>query len=417
MRTASVCFISVLSALSIACSEAGPGELGAATAMQSPAGAESGEPNLTTLEDGTVLLSWIEAKPDSGVALLFAPWRGASWGERRTIAEGTDWFVNWADFPSLVSLPNGDLVAHWLQRSGVGTYAYGVRVARSADMGASWSAPVTPHTDETATEHGFVTLLPAGGDSVGAVWLDGRNYAEGGSEEMTLRYAAIARDGGLGAERVLDARVCDCCQTDMARTTNGVVAVYRDRSEGEIRDIATVRLESGSWSEPSVVYADNWHIEACPVNGPQIAARGDNVAVAWFSAPGDSARVQVAFSTDGGRTFGAPVRVDDGDPAGRVDVLMVDDEIAVVSWLERTGGAAEVRARRVMSSGRGPSVVVTTTASARASGFPRMARAGDQLVFAWTAAGAQSGGTASTAAEGAAPAQVRTALVPITALE
>ena len=79
----------------------------------------------------------------------------------------------------------------------------------------------------------------------------------------------------------------------------GPVAAYRDRSEAEIRDIAVRRLVGGEWSEPVHVGEDNWEIRGCPVNGPALAARGEDVAIAWFTGAGGTAKVSVAFSADG----------------------------------------------------------------------------------------------------------------------
>jgi hypothetical protein len=139
------------------------------------------------------------------------------------------------------------------------------------------------------------------------------------------------------------------------------------------------------------VHADGWKIDGCPVNGPAVAARENRVVVAWFTSPNDSARVSLAFSDDGGATFSPPVRSDDGHPLGRVDVGLLDDGTAVVSWLERTAAGAEVRVRSIAASGRrGPSVRIGTSSAERASGFPRMASTGKRMVLAWTDPGRPS---------------------------
>jgi hypothetical protein len=83
------------------------------------------------------------------------------------------------------------------------------------------------------------------------------------------------------------------------------VAVYRDRSEGEIRDIRIGAYVDGAWTEGAIVHEDGWETAACPVNGPAVAARGEDVAVAWFTAAGDVPRVKVAFSDDAAESFGA----------------------------------------------------------------------------------------------------------------
>ena len=368
--------------------------LGPIDTLASPTTSGSGEPNLAAGPDGRIYLSWIEPQPDSTDALRFSVLQNDTWSPPRTIAQRTDFFVNWADFPSIVPLSDRTLAAHWLQRSGSAKYAYEVRVSQSADGGETWSEPLVPHRDGTPTEHGFVSLFPFR-DSLGAIWLDGRNFAKDSAAKganMMLLMTAIAPAGAAGGERVLDERVCDCCQTSLAVASSGPVVAYRDRLEGEIRDISIVRWTDTGWSRPTVVHADNWKIDACPVNGPAVAADGDRVAVAWFTGARDTARVYLATSINGGIGFGAPVRVDDGNPVGRVDVEIDDRGGTVVSWMEFTSGQqADVRVRRIGAGGaRSPSTIIARTTGARASGFPRMAARANEVVFAWTEAGSPS---------------------------
>jgi hypothetical protein len=366
--------------------------------LPSPAGPGSAEPNLDVGPDGQVHMSWLEPLAGQGHVLKVASLEGTTWSTPHAVRAGRDFFVNWADFPSVLSLGGGRLVAHWLQRTGSTTYAYGVRLAFSRDAGRTWGAPLTPHSDSSNTEHGFVSLWrTARGDGVEAVWLDGRKYNRDGespSNEMSLATAAFSLDGRASTpERILDGRVCDCCQTSAAMTTKGPVIVYRDRSPDEIRDIAVVRRSSAEgWTAAVPVHSDGWKINACPVNGPSIAARGDNVAVAWFTAANNTPIVRVAFSRDAGATFAAPIRVDEGQPAGRVDVELTRDGAALVSWIERTGGeAAAVRLRRVERSGRsGAPATIAASSAGRASGFPRMVVTGNDAIFAWTVPGRPS---------------------------
>lgn len=207
---------------------------------------------------------------------------------------------------------------------------------------------------------------------------------------MTLRYVKIRRDGRLTDEAVLDGRVCECCQTAVALTSDGPVAVYRDRSsdQKEIRDISIVRLDGGRWTSPRSVAADRWELTGCPVNGPAIAARGRQVAVAWYTGAGNSPRVKLAFSGDGGKNFGDPVTIDDGSPLGRVDLLMLDDGSALVCWLEKVAGGGALRLRRVSAAGKADqAITIAPSGTARSNGFPQMVRQGERLFFAWTAAG------------------------------
>lgn len=361
--------------------------------LTSPAGPGSAEPNLAVAPDGRVYMSWIESA-DSGHALRFSVLEGDAWSAPQTIREAPDFFVNWADFPSMKVLGDGRLAVHWLQRSGAGTYAYGVRIAQSGDGGRTWSEPVMPHRDSSETEHGFVAMWPED-DGVGAVWLDGRKFAASGHDtpnEMMLVSTVVRSSGVRGDEVVLDDRACDCCQNAVAVTAEGPIVAYRDRSPDEIRDIYVTRRVAGRWTPGVAVHADNWEISGCPVNGPALAADGHQVAIAWFTAANDSARVKVAFSGDAGASFGDPIVVDDGAPAGRVDVALLQGGDALVTWIERVGGdTAAVRVRRVRRDGQaGTSFTVASSSAARASGFPRMAISGTDVVFAWTVPGRPS---------------------------
>ena len=362
-------------------------------ALPSPARPGSAEPSLAAASDGRVYMTWLEPL-DSGHALKFATLTGTKWSAPRTVRAGRDFFVNWADFPSIEVLDGNRLAVHWLQRSGRGTYAYGVRIAQSSDGGATWSNGVVPHRDSTESEHGFVAMWRETG-ALGAVWLDGRKFTKGSHDaanEMMLVSTTIAPDGKLGAELRLDDRTCDCCQNSAAMTARGPIVAYRNRSTEEIRDIYLTRRVNGTWTPGKPVYSDNWKIAACPVNGPAVTAEGNEVALAWFTAANDSARVNVVFSSDAGATFTAPIRVDQGNPAGRVDVALLADRSALVTWIERTGGdTAAVRARRVTKDGRvGAPFTVAASSAARASGFPRMTTTGSHVVFAWTVPGRPS---------------------------
>ena len=350
-----------------------------------PAGDGALAPRLGLGPDGTPLLSWTEARGDSA-ALRYARWTGDGWGRAETADAGTGRFVNWADTPGVVPLGDGRLLAHSLvmHPDGDSPYAYDVRVRQG--RGGAWDAPVTPHADGVVAEHGFVSVVPVAGGAAGLVWLDGRNQAGGHGHHagaMTLRYAALGPDGALSDGVELDARTCDCCPTAAAAVPGGVIVAYRDRSDAEVRDVAVVRLVDGSWTEPVVPHADGWTIRGCPVNGPALAARGDRVALAWYTE-GGGARVRLAVSDDGGATFGDPVQIDGGDPLGRVGVAVLPDGAAAVTWLERAGGAAEVRVRRVEGGAAGAPQTVASVPSGRESGVPVTVAVGARVLVAWT---------------------------------
>ncbi len=350
------------------------------------AGADALTPYLTTTSDGTLWMSWMERGADS-VWTLRAASRPPSehWTPSRLVLRDSLLFANWADFPSIVVDAQGHLLVHFLRRAAPGKYSYHAWVTTSTDQGASWSAPQRLHRDTSATEHGFAALVPQGDGSTYAAWLDGR--ATGGEAgAMSLGFGIVDAALKMQPDTMLDTRTCDCCQVAGARTSGGAIFAYRDRTADEVRDIAVVRYDAGRWIAPAIVHDDGWVTKACPVNGPALSAHERRVALAWFTKARDTAKVQLAFSDDDGASWRTPVRVDDGAPIGRVDVELLADSSALVTWMEQTKkGAADIRARRIWRDGRAsPAAVVMQSSEARQAGFPRIAAlSGSEVAVAW----------------------------------
>jgi hypothetical protein len=355
-------------------------------AVPSPAGSNTGEPYLFTGPAGEVFLSWIESQ-DTVNQLNYARWSGLQWSEPITITRGSNWFVNWADYPMMVSNGRGKLMAAFLEKSSDEKFSYDIKITTSTGDDA-WGLPHTLHDDGKMAEHGFVSLIPYG-EQVFVCWLDGRNSASDNtphsrhnhSGEMALRAAVLNDNGRKSAEWELDNRTCDCCQTTAAITTNGPVVIYRDRSEEEIRDISIVRHVNGQWTAPQPVHSDNWQINGCPVNGPRCEALGNTLAVAWFTMASDVPVVKVAFSADGGETFDEPIQISENETIGRVDLVLLSEQSAIVSWMEGT----DIKTAKVYRNGQvNTKTTIARSSEARSSGFPQITKAGSSLIIAWT---------------------------------
>jgi hypothetical protein len=360
--------------------------------LTSPAPPGSGQSTLAaqTAAGETIYLQWVETGVNRAVRV--AAWQPTTgWGPVHTVAADPRIMANWADFPQILCFGDGQLASAWL-RQGTGTSeAAEVFAATSPDGGATWGTPRRPHRDTKAAEHGFVSLMRNTSGTFDIAWLDGRKVTMSGPKKtpkgsMQLRLATWMPGDDFGPELLLDPRVCDCCQTGAARTLEGIFVAYRDRSDGEVRDISGVRFDRGRWLPPQNVYPDNWKISGCPVNGPAVATTGTNeMAVAWFSDRADSGQVKVAISSDGGVSFRRVVRVDGGDPLGRVAVEHLPDDSFAVAWLEKVGAAAELRVRRILPDGSlDGAVKVADTQINRESGFPRLGWSGVSLFITWT---------------------------------
>ncbi|MBL4625065.1 MAG: hypothetical protein JKY42_07995 [Flavobacteriales bacterium] len=359
-----------------------------------PTKAESSVSNLFVAKDGQVYLTWIETSENENSTLYFSNLNENKWASPTQIDKGNNWIVNWADFPSLTQFGGNSLAVNYLVESDRETFAYGVNIVISNDNGKNWNKPFMPHTDGTKTEHGFVSLVPYGEDQFMAIWLDGRKYeAEQEPDEMTLRAVIIGEDGVLDREFVIDNRVCDCCATSATVTDDGIIVVYRDRSENEVRDIYSSTFKNGEWSEPNRIARDDWEISGCPVNGPAIEADGNNVAVAWYTAAKDNAKVKIAFSSDFGSTYTSAIMVNTTRTLGRVDVTYLNSKKVVVCWMEEENDITYIKARSVNSDCSeimGKPIVITQTEGSRSSGFPKMVKTGKDLVFSWTESGESS---------------------------
>lgn len=349
-------------------------------------------PNLITTKEGGLMLSWVKEINDSITELKYSLLTNKKWDKPIKIAEGKNWFVNWADYPA-ISENNGTVLTHFLKKSAKKTYAYDIKLNISREEN-DWKTNLPLHNDNTKTEHGFVTMLPYK-DNFFLTWLDGRNTGNeknqssdghsGHGGAMTVRCAEITPEGKIVNEQLLDHKTCSCCQTTAVITKNGPIVLYRDRTDNEVRDIAITRYVNGKWITPQPIYNDQWMIKGCPVNGPKVDAIENTIAAAWFTAVNDKPEVKVIFSEDGGANFLPPIVVDENDPLGRVDIELIDNDNAIVSWIAVENEKSYLKAMKVHKSGSKSSpITITEIDSSRKSGFPQMERSGRKMYFAWT---------------------------------
>ncbi|KNG95677.1 hypothetical protein ATO11_01950 [Pseudaestuariivita atlantica] len=356
--------------------------------VETPVQGQAQEPFLAASGD-MLAMSWLSLDR-SGASVRFARMDRAGWSQPVEVARGRDLFLNWADFPSVTFFGETGVALHWLRKSEPRGFAYDIEMSVSDDLGATWSDAFIPHTDRSASQHGFATMSGAPDGTLDLLWLDGRSYDKVGFRDtpdaMQLRAVSVDGSGQLGEDRAVDLQTCSCCQTSSARLGDGsLVVAYRDRTDAEIRDISVVRLADGNWAEPVTVHRDGWEIAGCPVNGPAIVAGGSQVAVAWFTGADDVAKVNVAFSGDGGQSFAAPMRIDVSEPLGRVDALMLEDGSVLVSWLEWEGDDEVLRLCRVVADkGCVASQLLVRNGLSASLNFPRMARMGGDVFLAWT---------------------------------
>ncbi len=204
----------------------------------------SAAPHLVATEDGRALLTWFEKVEGRTHALKMAERVDGVWSDPKSVVEGDGFFVNWADFPSILELADGTWIVHWLEKSSQATYAYHVMLAVSGDRGETWSDPFSPHRDVSPTEHGFVSMVPWA-DGAAVIWLDGRQMDEryarsehvgsGGADgagdrgAMSIRFTTLGADGSLGEDVLIDGRTCECCTTAITTATTRLAVIHAER--------------------------------------------------------------------------------------------------------------------------------------------------------------------------------------------
>ena len=361
------------------------------TPLENPAAAGSIQPNLTRGVDGALVLSWLEpvSQGSTKLALKYSVLRGDKWSKVSTVVESENFKTHPSVPPAVTQLSENGLIAYWGQGRKPSTPTTGhahvedVTISISRDAGRTWSAPMIPHSDRSEVEHSFASLVPVSADSAQIVWLDGRTP---GKQKLM---AAPIDFNGIGKEYVLDDDVCTCCPTSTALTSKGPVAAFRDHEAGDIRDISIVRFMDGKWSRPKSIHGDDWKIAGCPINGVDLAARGDVVAAAWYTAAGETPEARVAFSKDAGETFGDPTTINSNRAVGRTSIALMNDRDALALWVEGTvekdeaKSSTQLYAKRIgIGQKTGSSVVVSSTA--RGIGFPRVETCSKGAVIAWT---------------------------------
>lgn len=357
--------------------------------IQSPASGNSSLPRLNTDDSNTTIMSWVEETEDLA-QLKYAKFDGSNWSDSKAIAEDSTWFLNWADFPSVISYKGAPLAAHWLNKKPGGTYAYDVNISTFSNE--SWSSSFVPHQDNTPTEHGFVSMAPMSDSTFLAVWLDGRETAGRSHDEyldidkaMTLRAAVIHKNGKVLERYLIDDSVCDCCNTSLTKTDDGgYILAYRNRTSKEIRDIYFTKFRNGEWSQPKPVSQDNWEIAACPVNGPAIASEENIVAVSWFTGANDQEKVKLGISNNFGENIQNILLIDDKNPAGRVDLMIKKGKIWL-SWLSEVDEAGQLNIAAYTFKGELINQYFIPNVSAkRSSGFPQITKADKGILIAYT---------------------------------
>jgi hypothetical protein len=283
-----------------------------------------------------------------------------------------------------------------------------VRLATSKDSGRSFLPAVTVNNTPVNNPRGWSSVAISRDGQPLVLWLDARTGAPaaGAGAGEHAHHGSGEHAGGMqqsvffAAAPGHDTRVaqgaCFCCKTSIVAAGDGsVYAAWRHVYPVNLRDMAVARSTDGgkTFGAPVRVSEDHWQIDACPEDGPAIAADPAGVLhIAWPTFLADTGRKAVfySYSTDGGRTFAPRIRVDADDtaPAAHPQIAVDGDRVTIV-WDETAGKTSRVRSRsfaraaegRVWNAERSAAYV---SAEDVAADHPSIALAGGRAVISWT---------------------------------
>jgi hypothetical protein len=304
------------------------------------------------------------------------------------------------------------VVIVWTARSEAGTRIFS---ARSTDGGRSFGPQVLVPGTDAPGNRGWESVAVSGDGRVGAVWLDHRGTvapagAPGGSSHhdhlaagqnkvdsvarAQLSQLLFGRVDGAAPPRPLASGVCYCCKTALAADAGkGVYAAWRHVYAGNVRDIAFTRSTDGgrTFAAPVRVSQDNWVLDGCPENGPAIAVdRRGQVHVVWPTlVPGGTPDTPTlalfyARSADGAHFTPRQHIPTNGFPR-HVQIAPGPGDGITVAWDEQSPGSRRVAFARGVADAAGPLRFTRgPVADVAAAAYPILAAQGDDTLLAWT---------------------------------
>ena len=267
-----------------------------------------------------------------------------------------------------------------------------LRLARSADGGAHWGAPVTVTDDSVFGSHNFHALHAAPNGALYVAWLDGR---AGKSAAFVTRSA----DGGATWSpnmRVDAGEACPCCRTALATGRGDTLYLaWRKVLPGNVREVVVARSADGgeTWDQPVAAQTDGWVFDGCPHAGPALQVDGEGrVHVAWWTGKEGAAGVFYARSDDGGRTFSpaTPLGVARFSRPAHVQLALGEGGRVVAAWDDGTRKTPQVVVRVSDDGGATFGAPVPASAPGRAAGYPVLAVAGRRVTVAWSEQSAEA---------------------------
>ena len=304
--------------------------------------------------------------------------------------------------PPRIAMRERDVTVVWTTKGAAGTT---LLQARSADGGRTFHKAAPIPGGDAAGNRGWENVTVDGDGRVFAVWLDHREMADAGVAATHHQHHAEGKPDGVAMAQksklyvaTLDGRVtpravtggvCYCCKTAIAAGGDGAIyAAWRHVYPGNIRDIAFTQSRDGgrTFGAPIRVSEDKWVLEGCPDDGPaMVVDRASHVHVVWPTLVSENGTETTALfyaSSDDGRSFLARQRVPTRGMPHHPQIAIGASGVPAIAWDEADNGGRTAAMSRI--SGGASSVRFAREVLGDAAVYPVLAFAGDATVAAWT---------------------------------
>lgn len=293
--------------------------------------------------------------------------------------------------PKLLFGPKGAvLIAYTQPAVGARHHDGNVRMLRSTDGGATFSAPYLVHADRQVITHRFESIGFDGQGVLHTLWVDSRDMEAAPKVGGKTSYRGVgiyrntSTDGGatFGPDTKVADHSCECCRTALGLGSDGVLrAMWRHVFAPNVRDHAFAAL--GSAAPAHVVRAtfDEWRVDGCPHHGPALAAAGEGFHAVWFGIRDKVAGVRYGRLWADGSPQPDTVRLLPDARAEHADVASAGLRVAVV-WRSIDGMTSTLKAW--VSSDGGHSFQVQTLGQVQGDNdFPRLVQQGPRMAVVW----------------------------------
>lgn len=250
------------------------------------------DPSFALKSNGDVVLSWVE-KSANGV-LFF---RKVNQGPAEQVPIDKKASTHAEGMPKLAYKADGTCILLYEMNRPTSASRFNGDLLYAMEVNGVWQKPQYIHKDTAAgLSHSFGKIISLPNGEVRAYWLD----VKAGPKGRTLVTADTSPGNGFGVMKTIDQQTCECCRIDaLADLKGNVDVIYRDLNDQGERDMGYLHSSDfgKTYSEPVSLYEDHWLVNACPHAGPSLARGAKGLEATWYTGAEGSSGVKWAYQS------------------------------------------------------------------------------------------------------------------------